>query len=80
MGVILYEMLLSITPFCSTTVEDLFEEITNGTGASCGFHNVWLFLHCKYVPKLAYHVVLLVYVCFLTLSMYSQNYVLLTAV
>ena len=29
MGVILYEMLLSITPFCSTTVEDLFEEITN---------------------------------------------------
>lgn len=30
MGVILYEMLLSITPFCSTTVEDLFEEITNG--------------------------------------------------
>ena len=31
MGVILYEMLLSITPFCSTTVEDLFEEITNGT-------------------------------------------------
>lgn len=31
MGVILYEMLLSITPFCSTTVEDLFDEITNGT-------------------------------------------------
>ena len=30
MGVILYEMLLGFTPFCSTTVEDLFEEITNG--------------------------------------------------
>ena len=30
MGIILYEMLLGITPFCSTTVEDLFGEITNG--------------------------------------------------
>jgi microtubule-associated serine/threonine kinase len=29
MGIILYEMLLGITPFCSTTVEDLFGEITN---------------------------------------------------
>lgn len=35
MGVILYEMLLSITPFCSTTVEDLFEEITNGEVLHC---------------------------------------------
>ena len=30
MGVILYQMLVGITPFASTTVEALFEEITNG--------------------------------------------------
>ena len=30
MGVILYEMLIGVTPFGSTTVEDLFDEITDG--------------------------------------------------
>ena len=30
MGVILYEMLVGATPFWSTTVQDLFEEITDG--------------------------------------------------
>ena len=30
MGVILYEMLIGATPFWSTTVQELFEEITNG--------------------------------------------------
>ena len=29
MGVILYEMLIGVTPFGSTTVEDLFDEITD---------------------------------------------------
>lgn len=30
MGVILYEILVGTTPFWSTTVQDLFDEITNG--------------------------------------------------
>ena len=30
MGVILYEMLVGATPFWSTTVQDLFDEITDG--------------------------------------------------
>ena len=30
MGVILYEMLMGVTPFNSCTVQDLFDEITNG--------------------------------------------------
>ena len=30
MGVILYEMMVGATPFCSTTVQQLFEEITDG--------------------------------------------------
>ena len=30
MGVILYEMLIGATPFWSTTVQELFDEITNG--------------------------------------------------
>ena len=30
MGIILYEMLVGATPFCSTTVQQLFEEITDG--------------------------------------------------
>ena len=30
MGVILYEILVGATPFCSTTVQQLFEEITSG--------------------------------------------------
>ena len=30
MGVILYEMLIGATPFWSTTVQDLFDEITDG--------------------------------------------------
>ena len=30
MGVILYEMIIGATPFCSTTVQQLFEEITDG--------------------------------------------------
>ena len=30
MGVILYEMLIGVTPFWGTTVQELFEEITNG--------------------------------------------------
>lgn len=32
MGVILYEMLMGATPFCSTTVQTLFDEITDGEG------------------------------------------------
>ena len=32
MGVILYEMLMGTTPFCSTTLEELFDEITDGEG------------------------------------------------
>ena len=31
MGVILHEMLMGATPFSSTTVDDLFDEITDGT-------------------------------------------------
>ena len=30
MGVILYEMIIGATPFGSTTVQQLFEEITDG--------------------------------------------------
>lgn len=30
MGVILYEMIVGATPFWSTTVQDLFDEITDG--------------------------------------------------
>ena len=30
MGVILYELLLGVTPFNSCTVQDLFEEIISG--------------------------------------------------
>lgn len=30
MGVILYEMVVGASPFCSTTVHQLFEEITDG--------------------------------------------------
>ena len=30
MGVILYEMLIGATPFWSTTVQELFDEITDG--------------------------------------------------
>ena len=30
MGVILYEMIIGATPFCGTTVQQLFEEITDG--------------------------------------------------
>ncbi len=30
MGVILYEMMIGTTPFWSTTVQELFEEITDG--------------------------------------------------
>ena len=30
MGVIMYEMLIGTTPFSSTTVQDLFDEITDG--------------------------------------------------
>ena len=30
MGIILYEMLVGATPFCSNTVQQLFDEITNG--------------------------------------------------
>ena len=30
MGVILYEMMIGATPFWSTTVDELFDEITNG--------------------------------------------------
>lgn len=30
MGVILYEMLMGCTPFHSVTVQELFDEITNG--------------------------------------------------
>lgn len=30
MGVILYEMMMGVTPFVSSTIQDLFEEITNG--------------------------------------------------
>ena len=30
MGVILYQLLVGATPFWSTTVQDLFDEITNG--------------------------------------------------
>ena len=30
MGVILYEMMIGATPFCSTTVQQLFDEITDG--------------------------------------------------
>lgn len=32
MGVILYEMIMGVTPFMSSTIQDLFEEITNGKG------------------------------------------------
>ena len=36
MGVILYEMLMGAMPFCSTTVQELFDEITDGEGALNG--------------------------------------------
>ena len=35
MGVILYELLLGVTPFHSVTVQDLFEEIVSGKEALC---------------------------------------------
>ena len=41
MGVILYKMLIGATPFWSTTVQELFDEITNGVWVLVGGCGGW---------------------------------------
>lgn len=41
MGVILYEMLMGCTPFNSVTVQELFDEITNGKCLNSPTHSIY---------------------------------------
>ena len=44
MGVILYEMLIGATPFSSTTVQELFDEITDGEHSNSAHSDQWSLL------------------------------------